>query len=513
MKANPPSALSHRHARTVKPFRLVKYFAAASLAVILTATILLSFFFVQRDVTVLLNRNEEFALLLAENLNHQVFQKFVMPTALLYGKMSLREPRQYNQLDTVVQTTIYGLNVERVVIYSNDDLMVYSTENTIEQMLERSQRNDPFGLAIEPTREYRLALHGVPTSVLKSYEPLYHLFTPGRGDRMKLLSTYAPFRVDLMLESKAEDVIGVLEITQNVTGGYRSIIKAQTLNISIFAGVMVLLFISLLIIVRRAEQILNRRAHEKKRLEEQLNQAERLAALGQMIAGVSHEIRNPLGIIQSTGELLAQRMKKYEPASQLATVIVEESARLNRIVTEFLDFARPQVPRMVRCDVGGVIHHILQILEPEFRKSRIQVDTAPMENLPPIPADPDLLYRGLLNVFNNSIQAMPEGGVLQVGLSNGAEHGVGVQRILIEDTGDGIPDEVLGKVMTPFVTTREKGTGLGLSIVHNIIEAHGGWIHIESPVKSELNVSMDRGTRVTISLPVSQVSEAAEDRE
>ena len=488
--------------KSPKPFRLVKYFSVASFLAILIATVLLSFFFFQRDKSMLLKRNEEFAFLLAENLNHQVFQKFVMPTALLYGKMSLSDPKQYNLLDKVVSSTTYGFNVERVTIYSHDDLMVYSTEYTIEQMLEKSHQKEPFGLAIKPNEHYESALKGTTSSMLVTGGSIARLLVRGNYVKgIKLLSTYAPFRVDLTLESKSERVIGVLEITQDITKGYLSILKNQALSIAIFIGVMTFLFVSLLLIVHRAQWIIHRRAEEKKRLEEQLNHAERLAGLGQMVAGVSHEIRNPLGIIRSTGEMLAQRMEKYEPGNRLAQVIVEESTRLDRIVTEFLDFARPQVPNPVPCDLGQLILRNLDILEPELSRFRIKLETSMQTDLESIMIDPDLMYRGLLNVFNNAVQSMPDGGRMRVSLSNGQHGGVPVQIVQVEDTGDGVPHETLDSIFQPFFTTREKGTGLGLSIVKNIVEAHGGWVDVESPVTSDLNPSEDRGTRFTLTLP------------
>jgi len=493
--------------KSLKPFRLVKYFSVASFLVILIATVLLSIFFFQRDKSMLLKRNEEFALLLAENLNHQVFQKFVMPTALLYGKMSLRDSKQYNLLDKVVRSTMYGFNVEGVTIYSHDDLMVYSTEYSIEQMLEKSRQEGPFGLFIKPDENYLSALKGAPSSLLVTRGAIARLLVHGdNGDGIKLLSTYAPFRVDLTLETKSEKVIGVLKITQDITKGYLSILKNQTLSIAIFIGVMTLLFVSLLLIVHRAQRIIHRRAEEKKRLEEQLNHAERLAGLGQMVAGVSHEIRNPLGIIRSTGEMLAQRMEKYEPGNRLAQVIVEESTRLDRIVTEFLDFARPQVPSPVPYDFRRLILRNLEFLEPELSRRQIEIQTSLQTDLALINLDPDLMYRGFLNVFNNAIQSMPDGGRMRVSLSNGVHAGIPVQTVQVEDTGDGVPAETLKHIFQPFFTTREKGTGLGLSIVKNIVEAHGGWIDVESPVTSELNPSPDRGTRFTIALPMRRES-------
>ena len=265
---------------------------------------------------------------------------------------------------------------------------------------------------------------------------------------------------------------------------------------------MTFLFVSLLVIARRAETIIHRRAEEKKRLEEKLNHAERLAGLGQMVAGVSHEIRSPLGVIRSTAELLVQRIEKYEPGNRLGQVIIEESNRLDRIVTEFLDFARPQVPNPVPSRLNEIILRNLEALTPELERLHIKVDRSGLSALDPVYVDADLIYRSLLNVFNNAVQAMPDGGTLRVSLSNGLRNNAPVQVIRVEDTGDGIPPEVRNNIFQPFFTTRETGTGLGLPIVKNILESHGGWIEIESPAESDLNPTHDRGTRVSLYLRV-----------
>ena len=156
----------------------------------------------------------------------------------------------------------------------------------------------------------------------------------------------------------------------------------------------------------------------------------------------------------------------------------------------------------VPCDLRQLILRNLEILKPELTRLQIELETEMQEELEPINLDPDLMYRGLLNIFNNAIQSMPDGGRMSVSLSNGRHGGAPVQIVQVEDTGDGIPHETFNSIFQPFFTTREKGTGLGLSIVKNIVEAHGGTIEAQSPVTSELNPSEDRGTRFTITLPM-----------
>jgi signal transduction histidine kinase len=252
---------------------------------------------------------------------------------------------------------------------------------------------------------------------------------------------------------------------------------------------MALIFIALLLIVHKAEKIIDERAREQRELEEQLNQAERLAALGQMVAGVSHEIRNPLGIIQSTAELLGQMPNADESQKRLSTVITEESRRLNSIVTEFLDFARPQEPSLRDCLLEEVVKRNISFLQPELKKRHITVSHNIRGRSFKIKADPEMLYRAFLNIFVNAIQSMNGGGLLRVKIGEEKAHFI----VEIEDSGCGIPQEHLKTIFNPFFTTKDKGSGLGLSIVRKIVEGHGGDITVKS--------REGRGTTVMIKLP------------
>jgi len=219
------------------------------------------------------------------------------------------------------------------------------------------------------------------------------------------------------------------------------------------------------------------------------------------VAGVSHEIRNPLGIIGSTAELLCQKIADTDPKNKLGKIIVEETARLNAIVTDFLDFARPTEPKLVDCRVDEVLERNLAFLQMEMDRRGIRVERDYSRNGSSLQADGDLLYRAFLNVFMNAIEALQGGGTIRVSIRyhNGQKEGL---EVVIADTGPGIAEEVKGRIFEPFFTTRVKGTGLGLSIVRNIIESHGGSIRIESPLAGTAASGEARGTAVIISLPL-----------
>ncbi|MFH0809943.1 MAG: ATP-binding protein [Pseudomonadota bacterium] len=460
------------HLTHTKPFRLVKYFSFSSFLAVLVFTAVLSAFIIQRAKTVFLRKTEESAHILAANLNHQVFYQFVIPTAMKHGRIQLRNPDQFQLLDRVVRATIHSFKLDEVIIYSTTGVVTYSTRSS----LMGSQH------ALRP--EMKSALMGRVASRIISRENGWPVtLFPEEGK----LKTYIPFRAEVPLSAELGPVLGVFEITQDLTEDYRSLTSFQFQVVGISIAVMALLFFALRAIVIRAEHIIDRNWQAQKRLEQQLNHAERLASLGEMVAAVSHEIRNPLGIIRSTAELLKRKVEGS--GVRLAEVIIEEANRLNGIVTEFLDFARPQVPRLAPCRPRAVLERCLEFLDPEIEKHGITLDAVLLGDAE-ISADSGLLYRAFLNVLVNAVQAMPEGGHLSVTSTILRE---GTTLVTIGDTGEGIPEDRARKVWNPFFTTKDKGSGLGLPIVKNIVEAHGGVVEIDS--------LPGRGTKVIMTFP------------
>ena len=294
----------------------------------------------------------------------------------------------------------------------------------------------------------------------------------------------------LTLESTGEKFVsGIFEVIIDVNNQYKSIVKLQYLIFGLSTLIMALIFLALLLIVRKAERIIQDRAKEQRELEAQLNQAERLAALGEMVAGISHEIKNPLGIIRSTAELLGEMPEANDTQKRLSGVITEESTRLNQIVTEFLDFARPQVPNLQECHLEEIIEKNLSFIRPELDKKGIIVNDNLNGRSLKLLADQELLYQAFLNILINAIQSMQDGGTIDIKVEEERNH----YRIEIEDTGCGISEEHANKIFNPFFTTKEKGSGLGLSIVRKIVEGHGGIVRIQS--------REGEGTKVEVQLP------------
>lgn len=476
-----------------KPFRLVKYFSLTALVVIFVSTLALGVFISHRARTELLQKSEDYAMLVAANLNHQVIMQFVLPTVFKFGRVQLSNPTQYERLDKVVRNTIHGFKIDRVDIYDLNEFITFSTDRSLVALS---------GLG---GRDFMVAREGQSSSRLVSRGGLLGLEF-GALAKERILKTYIPMRLERPLSSELGPILGVFELTQDISEDYKTINRLQIIILASSTVVMSLLFVVLRLIVKRAESIIETRAEERRRLERQLHQAERLATLGQMVAGISHEIRNPLGIIGSTAELLFQKIADTDPKKQWGKIIVEETARLNAIVTDFLDFARPTEPKLADCRVDEVLERNLAFLQMEMDRRGIRVERDFGGNGSPVQADGDLLYRAFLNVFMNAIEALHEGGTIRVTTRyhDGQKDNL---EVVIADTGPGIPEEVRGKIFEPFFTTRVKGTGLGLSIVRNIVESHGGSIRIESPPREAEPSGEARGTAVIIAIPLKPVQE------
>lgn len=232
---------------------------------------------------------------------------------------------------------------------------------------------------------------------------------------------------------------------------------------------------------RQADQILE--------FEEQLRRADRLAALGELSAGMAHEIRNPLASIRGTAEILRDGIKADDPRAEFATILIREVDRLNRVVADFLDFSRPSNARRERVDVVEALREVLVLTRLAARKKQVEVTLEAVGALE-LAADREQLKQAFLNLILNAFEAMPDGGRLVVS----ATVRDGTALVRFHDSGIGIAPEHLEQIFSPFFTTRRDGTGLGLAITHRIVAAHGGRIEVESRV--------GEGTTFSVVLPV-----------
>ena len=229
---------------------------------------------------------------------------------------------------------------------------------------------------------------------------------------------------------------------------------------------------------------------EIRRLEEEVARSRRLSSLGSLAAGVAHEIRNPLSSIKGFATYFRERYRDNPEDRETADVMIREVDRLNRVITQLLEFARPLTMHRVPTSLQAVIRHAVKMVEGEALAKRIVVETDLSPEVGEISLDADRMTQVLLNLLQNAAGAMEGGGVLRISVARCDDKGT---RITVADTGIGIPKEDLPRVFDPYFTTRPSGTGLGLAIVHKIVEAHGGEVRIESEPGS--------GTTATILLP------------
>jgi hypothetical protein len=381
-----------------KQFRLVKFFAWASFIVIVIFSFPFSMVISQQAKEILLRSYENNAILVGDNLNHQVFQNFVIPVNYRYGGIRLRDREQSELMDKIIQNAIHGLNVDLVNVYDiGKGVIAYSTDPA------------QIGKKVRESLGYKRAIKGERSSgLISTRDELWGLDIDFMGGK-KTLRTYIPFRVENPYTGSI-GIGGVFELIQDMSKQYESILKFQYLTFGLSILIMGLIFLALLLIVQKAERMIEQRAQEQRELESQLHLAERLAALGEMVAGISHEIKNPLGIIRSTAELLGEMPDANDIQKRLSGVIREESTRLNQIVTEFLDFARPQVPNLHECQLEEIIEKNLSFIRPELEKQGIQVQDNLNGRSFRLRADHDLLYRAFLNILINAIQSMQDGG-------------------------------------------------------------------------------------------------------
>ncbi len=225
--------------------------------------------------------------------------------------------------------------------------------------------------------------------------------------------------------------------------------------------------------------------------QEHLRRAERLTALGEIAAGLAHEIRNPLAGVKGAVEIIASRVAAGSPEAEFAAIASRELARLESLVGEFLAYARPRPPELRQISVSDVLEHVATLLRPEADRADVTMAVLAGE-VPPVLADPQQIEQVVFNVALNAVQASSRGQRVEL-----RERWQGDRAVIeVIDQGPGIPPEYRVRIFEPFFTTKERGTGLGLAISQRIVTAHGGSMDIRaSPVG---------GTIVRIDLPLVQ---------
>jgi signal transduction histidine kinase len=223
--------------------------------------------------------------------------------------------------------------------------------------------------------------------------------------------------------------------------------------------------------------------------------SQKLAALGRLTSGVTHEVKNPLNAMRIHLELLRARLAQAGPPAppeiaENLDVIAHEIQRLDRVVQGFLRFVRPQDLRLAPVDVNAVLADVARLARPEAARAGVEIVLDPGRGLPRVTADAELIAQASANLVSNAIQAMPGGGTLVIASRRAAPGGV---EIRVADQGVGIPPENLEKIFRLYYTTKAGGSGIGLAMVYRIVQMHDGRVDVESTV--------GKGTSVMLTLP------------
>jgi len=434
--------------------------------VILASTLALSAFIANYARETVLNKNHEFALLLAENLNHQIYQRFTLPTVLGFGRIELRQRAQYERLEQVIRSTIHSFHVLDVSIYDHQGMVSYSTSEDLvgrDDLADRSIKN-----------AFDQGMHSF--KLQKNISNWQAMFSFSLESDSIVLRTVYPLRAERTLGIKDDNIMGILEFTQDITADYETVVRFQLMILIGSFTFSLILFLLLYMIILRTDKMLVQRIREKEKLEKELHQNEKLASMGRVVASIAHEIRNPLGIIRSSSEILHNRAKKEGSASaRLLEAIFDESKRLSQTVNDFLDYARPKRPKLEEVDLVSVWEEVISFLKSEIEKQGLVLKKSFPAHLK-VSGDKDLLYRAFYNILINAIQSTPSGGYIRVDILIRDK----VPAVIVEDSGSGFELSMLDRYIEPFYTTKDTGTGLGLAIVSGILKNHGADMHLSN---------------------------------
>jgi two-component system, NtrC family, sensor histidine kinase HydH len=333
-----------------------------------------------------------------------------------------------------------------------------------------------------------------PTAILSDYYPIYYLPV------MTAAMYYGPVGTLLwtLLASAAYSAY-LIQAYQHFTITANSISELAMRILFFFLVAMTVnrFVMQYRMQVRRYQELsesLTEANRSLKLAQEEARRAERLAALGQLSAGLAHEIRNPLGVIKGSAEILAQKLETADPmAQELAGYIYTEVNRVSALVSRFLDFARPSQLDLAASDLASLVDRCLRTVAEQGACAGVKIQRSFAPGLPKVLLDQDLCDQVFTNLLMNACEAMGEqGGELQVRVQRaGDADGVVVE---IEDSGPGVPLELKEQIFNPFVTTKKTGVGLGLAIVSKIVDAHGGSV--------KLITAPQRGACFRVTFPV-----------
>ncbi len=469
------------------PLQYAKFLSWTFFTLTLGFSLIISTIIANYAEEVVLSKQKENALLLAENLNHQIYTRFMLPAVIGYGGVDLTNTEQFTRLDQIVKNTIHGFNIRELQIYDDRFKVSYSI-NSIQ-----FGKNDIANDNVRRTFE-----EGSPNFEYHSNVKPWYIFLP----KDKLQNTIA-LNVTYLLRANSNfanieknPIMGILHFTMDVSNDYAILRNLELFIVSLSLFSALLLFFMILYNLRRADIINIEKIEKIQNLERKLSQNEKLVGMGTIVAGIAHEIRNPLGIIQSSTELLLNQKTKNKDKFnadtnelsikdkeldkarnkeiQLLSIVFNETKRLASLVGDFLDYAKPKYPAKQKVDLDSIFEQITTFLDLEFQKCNVHIIKKYPRPISTI-GDKELLYQAFYNIITNAFQEIEKNGgtifISAIKKYNGI-------LVTIGDTGEGFDINLIEKIKTPFFTTRKKGTGLGLPIALNIFESHNAEVEL-----------------------------------
>lgn len=497
-------------------FNLILYYAVTSFGVIAIISLAVGWVFPRMESDALIKRSEEYARYFISHLNYEIYKDFLLPTLKREKYIDLENNRkQVRRLDKTVKENMYGLNIKKLYLYDMNGHIIYSTV----------PEHVGFTLDISKNKKLECAVHGVPASALRLAGT-----TDSKGTYVveTLLESYFPF-YEIGKDGAKQGQIGVLEIYQNMSGLKKQTASARKKAIAMTASSMGVLFLVLLLVVRKAARIINvrtnqlidarntlernveertleiREAYKKlQQTQRKLIQNEKLASIGTLITGLAHEINNPLASVAGCAEGLIERLKALRGHNhfdiaglnvfpEYLKIICDETYRCKTIISNLLNFSRQSEPKLDRIDVNKLIQETLSLIQyqhqSKFSSIRLDLSKEPCA----VAGDAQQLKQVFMNLFINALHAIEGGGEIVISTQR---RQTSVQ-VMVKDSGAGISLEHLDKIFDPFFTTKPtgKGTGLGLAICYGIIEVHNGRIEATSE-------GAGKGATFTVTLPL-----------
>ncbi|RMF17321.1 MAG: GHKL domain-containing protein [Gammaproteobacteria bacterium] len=501
-------------------FKLVRFFVLTSIVFFFLTVGSLSFLQQKVAVNNLIDTAQANHVDLTKAFSNSLwddFRPFMAETRGLSREALQNHPKQA-ELYQKVQHMLKGLTVLKVKVYNSDGLTIFSTQKS--QIGDDKSQNGGF----------LSAMKGQPISEL-THRDSFSAFDEVVEER-DVISSYVP-----IYEKAGGQPVGVFEIYSDMTGLLANVTQTQYTVVGGVAGLVLLLFLSQFFAIRHADRTIEQQEREASRAKLQLAQQEKMASLGQMVAGVAHELNTPLAFSRSNIELIGEALNQLQPAMQWGHKLVEEVKQQPEKGRLKLSFRAPELrreaadydPDLLPEEVGEVVNQTLAGLEQmaelvrnlkdftridrakvahyEMNKgldnvlyiaksvihTAIQIDKDYEDNLPRITCMPSQINQVFINLIQNAAQAVdPENGHITVRTRADGDR----VRIEVEDNGSGIREDDLPHIFESFYTTKApgEGTGLGLSIVKEIVDQHGGEIQVQSTV--------GEGTTFTVWLPV-----------